>query len=379
MLPSQIQFDGVELQLAPAKTGTPNALRAKGQTIDLPLGRFDRVYVLAASVDGDQKAAFEVGGKRVVLNIQDWGGFIGQWDDRRWTAKDITIPGNERRPARNEHDDYAEMTGIMPGYIKRADLAWYCSHHHNATGENVAYSYSYLFAYAIDLEPGTKSIKLPNNAKIRVLAMSVSEENPTVKPAQPLYDVDPPAATGDKDFSLSNSATSLSITQERSATVAIRVNPRNGFQSNVSVAAIGLPAGVTATFTPPNALGANTLTLKADNSVRSESATVTVTATSGSLSHSVPLLLKVNTIKKGAVPVDLASAYNATGIYEDGATFDEMASLDGGGFALPARPLGANQEGEGVLFRLGPAKAPDLVTGTPGTTAPGKLGALKVL
>jgi len=379
MLPSQIQFDGVELQLAPAKTGTPNALRAKGQTIDLPLGRFDRVYVLAASVDGDQKAAFEVGGKRVVLNIQDWGGFIGQWDDRRWTAKDITIPGNERRPARNEHDDYAEMTGIMPGYIKRADLAWYCSHHHNATGENVAYSYSYLFAYAIDLEPGTKSIKLPNNAKIRVLAMSVSEENPTVKPAQPLYDVLPPAATGDKDFSLSNSATSLSITQERSATVAIRVNPRNGFQSNVSLAAIGLPAGVTATFTPPNALGANTLTLKADNSVRSESATVTVTATSGSLSHSVPLLLKVNTIKKGAVPVDLASAYNATGIYEDGATFDEMASLDGGGFALPARPLGANQEWEGVLFRLGPANAPDLVTGTTVTLPPGKFGSLKIL
>ncbi len=379
MLPAQIQFDGVQFRLAAARTRTPNALAAKGQTIDLPPGRFDRVYVLAASVDGDQKAAFEVGGKRVVLNIQDWGGFIGQWDDRQWTAKDITIPGNERRPARNEHDDYAEMTGIMPGYIKRADLAWYCSHHHNATGENVAYSYSYLFAYAIDLEPGTKSIKLPNNAKIRVLAMSVSEENPTVKPAQPLYDVLPPAAAGDKDFSLSSSATSLSITQERSATVAIRVNPRNGFQSNVSLAATGLPAGVTATFTPPNALGANTLTLKADNSVRSESATVTVTATSGSLSHSVPLLLKVNTIKKGAVPVDLASAYNATGIYEDGATFDEMASLDGGGFALPARPLGANQEWEGVLFRLGPANAPDLVTGTTVTLPPGKFGTLKIL
>src|SRR2546429_4238243 len=32
MLPSQIQFDGVEFQLAPAKTGVPNALGAKGQT-----------------------------------------------------------------------------------------------------------------------------------------------------------------------------------------------------------------------------------------------------------------------------------------------------------------------------------------------------------
>src|SRR2546429_9924932 len=56
-----------------------------------------------------------------------------------------------------------------------------------------------------------------------------------------------------------------------------------------------------------------------------------------------------------------------------------MASLDGGGFALPARPLGANQEWEGVLFRLGPANAPDLVTGTTVTLPPGKFGSLKIL
>src|SRR5499427_6290333 len=57
MLPSQIQFDGVEFQLAPAKTATPNALSARGQTISLPAGQFERLYVLAASADGDQKAA----------------------------------------------------------------------------------------------------------------------------------------------------------------------------------------------------------------------------------------------------------------------------------------------------------------------------------
>ena len=30
--------------------------------------------------------------RAVDLNIQDWGGFIGQWDDRQWVAKD-TRPG----------------------------------------------------------------------------------------------------------------------------------------------------------------------------------------------------------------------------------------------------------------------------------------------
>jgi len=191
MLPAEITLNGVEFRLASAKTGTPNAVVAKGQTIDLPPGRFNRVYVLAASSDGDQKARFDVGTTGVDLNVQDWGGFIGQWDDRQWVAKDS--PSTEN-PGQTEHDDYAQMTGIKPGYIKRADLAWYCTHHHDARGENVPYGYSYLFAYPIDMPPGAQTIRLPDNDKIRVLPISVADENPEVKPAQPLYDVLPPPA-----------------------------------------------------------------------------------------------------------------------------------------------------------------------------------------
>jgi alpha-mannosidase len=195
MLPAQITFNAVQFQLVPAKTGSPNAVVAKGQTIDLPAGQHNRVYVLAASADGDHEATFKVGDKNLDLNVQDWGGFIGQWDDRQWTSKDTS------------HDDYGEMTGLKPGYIKRADLAWYCSHHHNAAGENVSYRYSYLFAYPIDLPAGAKTITLPDNDKIRILAISAANENPTVKPAQPLYDELPPAADGRAD-SLPTSAPS---------------------------------------------------------------------------------------------------------------------------------------------------------------------------
>lgn len=379
MLPSQIQFDGLEFQLAPAKTGVPNALAAKGQTIELPAGNYNRLYLLAASMDGDQKAAFEAGRKRLELNIQDWSGFIGQWDDRQWIAKEVTSPASGGRPARTVHDDYAEMTGIKPGYIKRAHLAWYCSHHHNAAGENVPYSYSYLFGYAVDLEPGAKTIKLPDNPKIRILAMTVAEENPSIKPAEPLYDVLPPPAAGDKDFLLSSSTASLSITQGRSAALTVGVTPRNGFESKVSLAATGLPAGVTATFSSPSTSGTSTVTLKAAGSARPETATVTVTATSGSLSHNVPILLKLVAVKTGAVAVDLTPVYNITGIYTDGSTFDEISSLDGGGFALPEQPVGATQEWDGVLFRLGPANAPDVVTGETVPLPPGKFGALKIL
>jgi alpha-mannosidase len=85
------------------------------------------------------------------------------------------------------------MLGIKPSYIKRADLAWYCDHHHDAKGENTPYSYSYLFGYAMDLPAGAKSIMLPDNGKIRILAISAAEENPELKPAHPLYDVLPSA------------------------------------------------------------------------------------------------------------------------------------------------------------------------------------------
>jgi alpha-mannosidase len=190
MLPAQITFNDVRFQLAPAKTGSPNAVVAKAQTINLPEGQYNRLYLLAASADGDQNAIVKVGGTGVELNIEDWGGFIGQWDDREWSSKDTS------------HDDYGRMIAIKPGYIKRADLAWYCSHHHNAAGENVPYRYSYLFAYSIDLPPGTKTVTLPDNDKIRVLAMSVADENAPVKPVQPLYDLlpslpSPPSRAGE--------------------------------------------------------------------------------------------------------------------------------------------------------------------------------------
>jgi alpha-mannosidase len=179
MLPTQITFNDVKFQLAPAKTGSPNALVPKGQAIHLPTGHYNRVYILAASADGDQKGTFKLDNSRVELNIQNWGGFIGQWDDRSWTSKDTS------------HDDYGEMTGIKPGYIKRADLAWYCSHHHNGAGENVSYSYSYLFAYAIDVPAGAKTLTLPVNDKIRILAISLADDNDSVSPVSPLYDVLP--------------------------------------------------------------------------------------------------------------------------------------------------------------------------------------------
>lgn len=185
MLPSAVVFDNVSFQLAAAEK---NAVTANGQTLQLPAGKYNRVYLLASAINGDQKADLSLGDKTVSLNIEEWAGFIGQWDNRQWVAKDVDMPARGRRPARKQHDDYAEMTGILPGYIKPADVAWFSDHHRNAAGENVPYAYSYLFSYALDLPPGAKTITLPKNTNVRIFAVSVANTNPDLTPVQPLYD-----------------------------------------------------------------------------------------------------------------------------------------------------------------------------------------------
>jgi alpha-mannosidase len=179
MLPGEIDYGGVIFKLGPA--GAANAVVAKGQSIDLPEGAFNRVYVLAASADGDRKATFRVGASAVELNVEDWGGFIGQWDNRVWKAA-------ERPGQRPPKDPYGEMVKVVPGFIKRADVAWYCSHRHTASGANETYAYSYLFAYPIDLPAGAKTLTLPDDGKIRVMAVSVAREAPGVRLTAPLYD-----------------------------------------------------------------------------------------------------------------------------------------------------------------------------------------------
>lgn len=213
MLPAQLNFNGIQFHLAPAATGKLDAVIAQGQTIQLPAGDFNRVYMLAASADGDQKASFRAGARSAQFTIEDWGGFIGQWDTRVWKpAPDSVSVGDPPHQVKlrkdwavsANHATWNDRTysgspwwsprypqdylGLSRGYIKRATLAWYASHHHTRDGLNEPYQYSYLFAYSMDLPPHATTLTLPKNANVRILAISVARENPEVSPAEPLYD-----------------------------------------------------------------------------------------------------------------------------------------------------------------------------------------------
>jgi alpha-mannosidase len=209
MLPADVAFGGVRFRLGPTAGVTPNAVIPRGQTIALPSGSFTRLYLLAAAAtDTDQRATFKIGDAPVDLTIQSWSGYVGQWDNRIWKSREEPVPLRQGQPAPPPGTPprmrvVQDFSGLVPGFVKRAPVAWFASHRHGPDGANEPYAYSYLFAYSVDIPAGAKTITLPVNERIRVMAITVSNEGQTVTPARPLYDTltrppRPPVMTNDR-------------------------------------------------------------------------------------------------------------------------------------------------------------------------------------
>ncbi len=190
MLPAEITFGNARFSLGPSGYGKHNAVIPRGQTIPLPAGNFSRIYLLAASAEGDQKASFKVGNASFELTIQNWTGYIGQWDNRIWKAAEIQErPRQGQAPRPPRMDPYGEMVGLTPGFMKPAPVAWFASHRHAADGTNEPYAYSYLYAYVLEIPAGAKTLVLPYNERIRILAITVTDEGAQIRPVHPIVDM----------------------------------------------------------------------------------------------------------------------------------------------------------------------------------------------
>jgi alpha-mannosidase len=178
MLPETIVSEGIEFRLGPTGDGKPNAMACRDQTIELPTGDFNRVYVLAAAEE-DVTSRLVLGEGLREWSVQSWTGFVGQWDDREW----------DRDHGEVDYRCEGRVTGIKTGYIKRDAIAWFCTHRHHPTRGNEAYRFAYLYRYGFDLTGGETTLRLPDDPRIKVLAITVaSNANDSVRPAAPLYD-----------------------------------------------------------------------------------------------------------------------------------------------------------------------------------------------
>ncbi|MFZ1050052.1 MAG: protease pro-enzyme activation domain-containing protein [Candidatus Sulfotelmatobacter sp.] len=118
-------------------------------------------------------------------------------------------------------------------------------------------------------------------------------------------------------FTLTASPSSVTITQGgASGKSNITITSVNGFSGNVTLAASGLPTGVTAAFSPNPATSSSTLTLTASATAATGTATVTITGTSGTLRNTTVLSLTVNALKT----FSLSASPNAVTITQGGAS-----------------------------------------------------------
>ena len=154
--------DGITVDNVPFKFGekdSSNGLSCHGNVINLPEGnKYNKVYILAASSNGDRNATFTVGTNKQTVTVPFYSGFIGQWGH----------------------------TGHTKGYLKDAEVAYIGTHSHSSM-EDKPYVFTYMFKYGIDIPKGAKTITLPNDRNIVVFAATLTEDGQQVVQAGKLF------------------------------------------------------------------------------------------------------------------------------------------------------------------------------------------------
>jgi alpha-mannosidase len=174
LLPRRLVRESIPFEFGPHTPGESNVLACEGQTLILPAGEFNRIYIIAAAVNGHRFASFAAGDKRHEFWVQDYDQPIGQWNNRLWNGE--------------RHDDPDD---ILPMYINSDRIAWVGNHRHNAMGENEPHHLTHLFRYRLDIPLDAQTLQLPADPSIRIMAITAANsENDVAVAVQPLTDND---------------------------------------------------------------------------------------------------------------------------------------------------------------------------------------------
>jgi hypothetical protein len=104
------------------------------------------------------------------------------------------------------------------------------------------------------------------------------------------------ATPASPDFAVSATPSSQNVTQGNGTSYTVSLVPSGGFTGAVGLSVSGLPQGATATFNPTSVTtsGSSTLNVSTVNSTPAGSYLLTITATSGALTHAATVTLVVN-------------------------------------------------------------------------------------
>jgi subtilase family serine protease len=114
------------------------------------------------------------------------------------------------------------------------------------------------------------------------------------------------------DFSVSATPASQSVLQGQSVNYTTTLTPINQYAGTVSFSVSGLPAGATATFTPPSVTtsGNTTLAVSAAATTPAGSYTLTITGTDGVLTHTTSVTLVVSPVDFTVTAAPLSQSAN---------------------------------------------------------------------
>jgi hypothetical protein len=168
------------------------------------------------------------------------------------------------------------------------------------------------------------------------------------------------------DFALSAAPASRTVGQGVNATsYSLTISPINGFSSSVNLGVAGLPVGAAASFSPNPATTASTLNVTIDSTTPAGTYVLTITGSSGSLTHSTTVSLLVNAdFAITAAPASQSVTGQGTATYTVGVTplngFSGTVSL-----AVSGVPAGAS-----ASFSPNPASTSSTLTATVGPSTP---------
>jgi hypothetical protein len=188
-------------------------------------------------------------------------------------------------------DDVRAAAGVPASVAEVVDRAQaYASHYTELFGP--APTPSAMPSTSADTQP-TDGATGPTATPSPTPSTLASSAPPSPTPTPPSAPTSAPTSA-QNSFSVALSSTSASVTQGSATTVTVTTAVTSGSAQSVSLSASGLPAGVTASFSPTTvtAGGSSTLTLQTSGSTPTATSTVTVRA-SGSVTRTASLSLTV--------------------------------------------------------------------------------------
>ena len=154
-------------------------------------------------------------------------------------------------------------------------------------------------------------------------------------------------STSSPDFSLSASPSSQTVTQGSGTSYGVTVTPSGGFTGTVGFSVSGLPSGAGASFSPISVSGSGSTTMSVTTASNTPTGTysLTITGTSGSLTHTTGVTLVVGAPGSGDFSI-AASPGNVTARSGSTANYSISVTASGGftgtvGFSASGLPSGA--------------------------------------